>query len=367
MTSPVLRGSPTQILWSFPDARMLASAGSARPSALWLTRAIAQRTSAMARLSSRQLSLLVMVVIGAGALLSVATTTDTIWWQLHFSQLGIYDNFSGHVFNGTLIVAGLIIVWFAVRVRHELATLERWRAARFRCSALVILMAAVGVSLGGAGAIPVSANEFLHDRAASGIMLSFLGILIVALVEHKRMPKRLTLSTLAVIVTLGSAITLFILGTFNLAALEAVGFTMIFSWIGQFTVALQRQRAEARDGNVHVPPMVASAEGSQPCGAKERRGRGVTAPRVREVRGASAEHQTPQHQTPLHPNPQHPAHRRRVRRAVNQRMHPRPRRVAPPGALVLLRRGYKVSEAPPKSEPSTRSDHQSPRLPAAAR
>lgn len=363
MTSPALRSTLADIAWRPAMTWMPASTASQR-----FARAI---STPLATMTSRHLSLLVMCVIGAGALLSVVTTTDTIWWQLHFSQLGIYNNFSGHMFNGTLVVAGLIIVWFAVRVRHELASLEHWRPARFQRAALVILMASVGVSLGGAGAIPVNSNEFLHDRAASGIMLSFLGILIVALCEHKRMSKRLTLSTLAVIVTLGSAITLFILGIFNLAALEAVGFTMIFTWIGQFTVAVQRQRAEAapseaRERPVHLPRMVASSARNQPFRANERGMRGVTAPRVREVPGASAEHQTQTHPIQRHPTQTHPVHRRRARRA-GQRMHPIARRVAPPGALVLLRRGYKASEAPPKSEPSTRSDHQSPRLPAAAR
>lgn len=359
MTSPALRSPLSALAWPSVRTGVSASVRTQR-----LARAV---STPLVTLSSRRLSLLVMCVIGAGALLSVATTTDTIWWQLHFSQLGIYDNFSGHMFNGTLVVAGLIIVWFSVRVWHELAGLDLWRPARFQRSALVILMASVGVSLGGAGAIPVNSNEFLHDRAASGIMLSFLGILIVALCEHKRMSRRLTLSTLAVIVTLGSAITLFILGIFNLAALELVGFTMIFTWIGQFTVAVQRQRAdtagsEARERAVHLPQMVASIARDQPCEANERRMRGVTATRERGGRGASAEHQTP-----THPLQTHPAHRRRARRALSQRMRPTPRRVAPPDVRVLLRRGYRASEAPPASERSTRSSRQSPRSPAAER
>lgn len=187
---------------------------------------------------SRRIAFLVMGVLAIGTTLSILTTADPLWWQLHFSKLGTFHDFSGFVFNGTLISAGLIIVWFASRVRAELRTLAALRT-RKPSRLMIALMVSVGVHLSVVGMIPVNTNTWLHDRAASGLMLSFLGILIVTLRLWKHVPPRLVWATIAVAAGLVLAIVGFAFGLLNLAALELVGFTLIFVWIGQFTACVR--------------------------------------------------------------------------------------------------------------------------------
>lgn len=204
---------------------------------------LAERASiVLAWFTSGRLAYLVMGVIAIGTSTSILTTRYPLWWQLHFSKLGTYDDFSGHMFNSTMILAGLLITAFAVRVRsdlHSLAVLRNRRPSRV----LIVLVASVGIHLSFVGMIPVNQNPFWHDRAASGLMLSFLGILINTLRSRKHVPLRLQYTTLGVITGLSTAIAGFITATINLAGLEFIGFTLIFTWIGVFTHCIGRGRA----------------------------------------------------------------------------------------------------------------------------
>lgn len=214
------------------------------PWTMLLTRTLLSRTALnprvvpLHRVGPSHLAALVMTVIAVGTALAIATTTDPLWWQLHFSKLGTFNDFSGHVFNGTLIVAGLLILVFAVRVHADLVA--RHGLPRHRMRLFVTLVASVGVHLTIVGLIPVNANEFWHDRAASGLMLSFLGILVGTATTWRLVPRRLRQATAVVGLGLAGSIAAFIAGGLNLAGLEFIGFSLIFAWIGVFTRCLGR-------------------------------------------------------------------------------------------------------------------------------
>jgi len=198
-----------------------------------------------ARLTARVLALSVMIVLATGTTLSIVTTTAHQWWQQHFSELGTFDDFSGHVFNSTLIVAGLLVTTFAVRVRVDLLSLTVMRGVR-PSRILTICMVLVGLNMSGVGLVPLNTISFLHDRLASGIMLSFLGLLVVIVVRHRHGTALLLGATIGIAVGLGVAITLFLFGILNLAALEIIGFTLIFVWVGVFTACLEKGMTRAR-------------------------------------------------------------------------------------------------------------------------
>lgn len=191
------------------------------------------------RPSARVLAALVMGMLAVGVSLSILTTPDHTWWQLHFSELGTFHDFSGRVFNGTLVSAGALIVAFGVRVHRDLKALQAVRTVR-GSRILIALIMSVGVNLGAVGCVPVNTNTFVHDRAASGIMASFLAILVMTIVRRRHVPARLLRATLLVLTSLGTMIGVFIAGLVNLAALELVGFSLIFAWIGVFTACLHR-------------------------------------------------------------------------------------------------------------------------------
>jgi len=199
------------------------------------------------QLTPRRLAALVMLFLASGVLVSILTTPATGWWKLHFSELGTVAGFSGYIFNGTLIATGMLIVLFAVAVHRDLRILAGVRKARGR-RVLVGFKASVGVHLAAVGMIPVNLNPWLHDRAASGLMLSFLAILIIAVIRRRHVPKRLAIATGAVGLGLTTAITLFATGLLNLAGLEIIAFTLIFTWIGIFTGCLHRAVVSVSEG-----------------------------------------------------------------------------------------------------------------------
>lgn len=205
----------------------------------------ARSRALLERLTARLLALSVMLVIAVGTGLAIVTTTNPDWWQLHFSELGTFDDFSGHTFNATLVIAGLLIAAFAVRVRIDLVSLTPHRKVR-PSRTLTVLMISVGIHLLGVGLVPLNTFEFLHDRLASGIMLSFLGLLILIVLRRRHVNPLLLWSSIAIAGGLVLAITAFVNGLINLAALEFVGFTLIFVWVGIFTASLERGIAHFR-------------------------------------------------------------------------------------------------------------------------
>lgn len=196
-----------------------------------------------------------------GSLTSILTTPDPDWWHLHFSQLGTFHVFSGYMFNGTLIATGTLIVAFSFRVRRVLtaaargAQLRSVRAPRI----YAILVACVGANMAMVGFIPVNQQQFLHDRAATGMTLSFAALLILTPWLLRGLPARLTRATglIAVILVVGA--TVFILGIINLAAFEIVAFGLMFSWIGVFATCVDARPAQVAPALVPVPAAAPAA------------------------------------------------------------------------------------------------------------
>ena len=226
-----------------------------------------------------------------GSLTSILTTPDPNWWQLHFSQLGTFHVFSGYMFNGTLIATGTLIVAFSFRVRRVLVharRLDRLRSVRAP-RVYAILVACVGFHMAMVGFIPVNQQQFLHDRAATGMTLSFAALLILTPWMLRGLPPRLTRATglIAIILVVGA--TVFIFGIINLAAFEIVAFGLMFSWIGVFATCVEtRHKPAIASADVSTPaaaPAPASATPSRRDVASGRRRRPVSVSR-RARRGA---------------------------------------------------------------------------------
>lgn len=176
---------------------------------------------------------LAALLLCVGILGAISTTTDPLWWQLHFSRLGMLNDFSSQIFNTGLIVSGGIIAFSALPLRMKLqhaitvGMISDPRAVRF----VPLIIVGLGGSLAMIGVIPLSLSEFAHDRAANGLIISF-GILLVACRAFLR-----ELTRLVVYMAAGAATTL-ILGigamlieSINLAAFETIGFATILTWL----------------------------------------------------------------------------------------------------------------------------------------
>ncbi|MDA4895088.1 DUF998 domain-containing protein [Streptomyces sp. MS2A] len=106
-------------------------------------------------LRTRDLSVLLFAFLAIGTLFAMLTASDPRWWERNFSQLGIGPG--GWAFNGTLVVAGLLVATVGSYVGRDLHRLcgdpDIGRIGR-----TVVLWALAGAALAGTGITPLPAE-----------------------------------------------------------------------------------------------------------------------------------------------------------------------------------------------------------------
>lgn len=190
----------------------------------------------VSRLTTQRMSTLLMAFVVIGTLTAMVTTPDPVWWETHFSHLGTFWDLSSAIFNGTLIVGGLLVTTFAVYLSNDMTALARdGRLARASSPRTVSTMFVVmGAMLAGVGLVPVNINLLIHNLCATGMALMFLGLLVSGPRVLRGMPRAYFVgSWVFLAATLLSAV-LFATGFFGLTALEIVLFALIFGWISVF-------------------------------------------------------------------------------------------------------------------------------------
>lgn len=192
----------------------------------------------LAALPSLHVGAAVLSVLLGGLLLSMATTSDPLWWQLHFSQLGIFGDFSSALFNSTLKVSGSMVVVFAFFVRRDIRRLGRGRVRRGSATLACVCLNTVGINLALVGCVPLNTDKDLHDRVAAMMVLGFLVLLLSAPVMLRRLGTRMAVSTGVALVWLVLSIALFVTATINLALFETIACGAMFAWSGMLTHTL---------------------------------------------------------------------------------------------------------------------------------
>lgn len=180
----------------------------------------------------------VLAVLIGGLLLSIATTSDPLWWQLHFSQLGIFGDFSSALFNTTLKVSGSMVVALAFYVRRDVRRLSRGSVRRGSATLACVCLNVVGVNLALVGCVPLNTDKDLHDRVAALMVLGFLVLVASAPVMLRRLGARMTISTGIALVWLAASIALFVTATINLALFETISCSAMFAWTGMLAHTL---------------------------------------------------------------------------------------------------------------------------------
>ncbi|WP_241246041.1 DUF998 domain-containing protein [Microbacterium sp. 4R-513] len=323
------------------------------------------------RVDSRQLAITSVVILVLGTAIAAATTSDSQWWTLHFSELGTHRDLSGMAFNiGSMSAGGLLVV-FAARVRQELATILRRlevavHAQTHLARVLVALIASFGCHLALVGLVPLNVDTALHERGASGTMLSFLGILLIMLASPWT-PRRLRWISAAIAVVLVPAIVVFVLGLVTLATLEIIGFGLIFVWLVTFSTALRNAASPKAAARAQARPAPARAAARARRRVSPARGRGASGASAAPARRVSAPkrsaRQIPTRAPALRPRSQAQlllqrpapvtAARRPVLRAVPR--HPSRPSSVPLASRGPLPRGCRASGGRAASGSSTRS------------
>lgn len=222
-------------------------------------------TRAWARLrraSASQLAVLIGVTMLTGISISIITTTDPVWWHLHFSQLGTFKNGSAAFFNGALIGGGVLVVIYAGATAREIRALAPGRVRRGAARTTRIMYTIMGVNLALVGCVPLNSNGFVHDRVAGAMVLGFVGLLVTSPFLLHRLPRRLVLATVVIFAIVFAGAWVFVTGQINLALFEVISFGAIFAWSGAFLACLgmcaRRDAALALTATAVVAPTLAT-------------------------------------------------------------------------------------------------------------
>ena len=200
-------------------------------------------------ITTRRMSTLLVVYMTISVFAAMLTTSDPLWWEYHFSQLGSFGDGSASLFNITLIAAGALVVVFAMYLQRDLARLHELGSLR-RASTprtVGVLFVIMGVMLSGVGLVSVSISEPVHIAFASGMFVVFIGMLIGSPWLFDGMPRTLQVLTWLFLAAIVVTVLLFFpIGYFNLTALELIAFGLIFGWIAVF-IRFETATGEAQD------------------------------------------------------------------------------------------------------------------------
>ena len=166
-----------------------------------------------------------------GTFLAMTTATDPDWWRRNFSQLGMGPG--GWAFNGTLIVAGLLIATVGSYIGRDLHRLLGDRALA-RVASTVFAWALAGAALAAVGLLPLDRAPVPHLVAA----FSAVGLVVIASVLSMREvpdpPRMLRAATsgfiVLVIAVVGAAFPFHL----PMAAIEGVVVGLAILWLTTF-------------------------------------------------------------------------------------------------------------------------------------
>jgi hypothetical protein len=180
-------------------------------------------------LSPMLFSLVLALFVVVGALASMLSATDPLWWEKNLSALGISDDLSALAFNLTLIIAGVMVTTIA---HYATASLPHATRSEVRGRNAVRLgLVLIGVLLACVGIFPV--DEFLdaHNTAASGMAIVYVATVVGLRWMVPSMPKVFLLLGYAYVGVIVVLAIFFLSGYYNLTAVELVAAALIFSWL----------------------------------------------------------------------------------------------------------------------------------------
>jgi hypothetical membrane protein len=251
---------------SSPVALLADAPALSRPDAPALPRPDVLARALLRDSTASQVGFATAALLGVGLLISIVTTPDPFWWQLHFSRLGTFATFSGYAFNTTIVLTGVGVVAFGLRLRREMvrhagtAVLTNRRAA----TVVPVLVALLGIHLSFVGFIPVNSNEFLHDRSSTGAVFCFVVILVSSRWMLRGMHRSISRASRFVGIGLVATLAPYIGGFINLAAFELIVFAQVFWWLLLFARTIGRPADESsrpdptRTGSMHRTIVVSS-------------------------------------------------------------------------------------------------------------
>lgn len=190
----------------------------------------------VSRMTTQRMSSLLMSFVVVGTMAAMITTPDKTWWETHFSHLGTFWAVSSLLFNGTLVVGGLLVTAFAVYLGNDIRSLVRRGVLHREDSVRIvsIMFIVMGIMLAGVGLVPVNINLLIHNLCASGMAIMYIGLLTTGPWILRGMPNAYFVASWVFLATVLTSTALFAIGFFGLTAFEIIVFALIFGWISVF-------------------------------------------------------------------------------------------------------------------------------------
>lgn len=164
-----------------------------------------------------------------GTLFAMLTAADPRWWERNFSQLGV--GVGAWAFNGTLVVAGLLVATVGAYIGRDLHRLLG-DGALPRIGRVVVLWAATGVALAGVGLFPLHAVPVPHNITAFAALALFVLAAASTAFVMPEPPRALVATTFGVAVLVVVAVLLWALfRLYSVTALEAIVIGLGLVWM----------------------------------------------------------------------------------------------------------------------------------------
>lgn len=180
-------------------------------------------------LRTTDLANLLFVYLIVGTLFAMITAADPRWWELNFSQLGI--GAGAWAFNGTLVVAGLLIATVGSYIGRDLHRILG-DAALGRIAWVVVLWAATGVALAGVGMVPLERNLLGHNLFALSALVLFTVAGVVTTIVMPGPPRPLVVTSVAIAALIVlAAVLAFGFDLYSVTALEAIVIGLGLLWL----------------------------------------------------------------------------------------------------------------------------------------
>lgn len=182
-------------------------------------------------LSTRDLSALLFAFLIIGTVFAMTTAADPTWWERNFSQLGAGGAWA---FNGTLIIAGLLVGTIGSYIGRDLHRLLEDDAIP-RIAIVVSIWIAAGLGLTTVGLLPVDQVPVSHNIAAFAMLVLLVGAAAYTHFVLPDPPVVLNAVTvlLVVLVAFGTLLT-FGFSVISVTALESIVVGLALLWMTTF-------------------------------------------------------------------------------------------------------------------------------------
>ncbi|MCR8670524.1 DUF998 domain-containing protein [Agrococcus sp. HG114] len=182
-------------------------------------------------LATRDLATLLFAYLTIGTVFAMLTADDPRWWERHFSALGAGDGAGAWAFNGTVVIAGLLVATIGAYIGRDLHRALGDRALG-GIAWTVGLFGLTGAALAGVGIFRLESAPVLHDLAAFGALGLLCVTAVVVMLVMPGPPRAMLLTTIGA----GAAIVVALLlwrplGVYSAAGLEAVAVGIAFVWL----------------------------------------------------------------------------------------------------------------------------------------